>query len=184
MELVPLRERDFYLLHQWFQDPVIEATYARGQTFTLEDIHTKYRPRLSDPNVHCFIVYEDNLPIGFIQYYLIPAYLPEGCNQKTMVRYDMGAQAGIDVFIAERDYRGCGYFQSIFDTLLTTYLRHIQLETVWVDPRSDNANAIRAFQKAGFTLEFENAGHSLLKRLLKQQTSINSRITTSQRSSA
>jgi len=44
-EFKPLRENDLELLHHWFQEETIKQSYARGRSFTLEDIKNKYLPQ-------------------------------------------------------------------------------------------------------------------------------------------
>lgn len=48
-------------MHQW---------YARRKSWSLNEIKEKYEPRIvGKENVLSFIIYKDNDPIGFIQYY-------------------------------------------------------------------------------------------------------------------
>ncbi len=67
----PLYKDNLLLLYRWFQEPTINQQYARGQTWSLKDIENKYHPRLTGlDSVPSFIIYSDNTPTGFIQYYL------------------------------------------------------------------------------------------------------------------
>ena len=81
IEFKPLHKDDLQLLYRWFQEPTINQYYARGQTWSLKDIGVKYLPRLAGhDNVPSFIIYSDNKPIGFIQYYCLSEHYPEGIN--------------------------------------------------------------------------------------------------------
>jgi len=69
IDFKPLHKDDLQLFYQWFQEPTINQQYARGQTWSLEDIENKYLPRLTGhDNVPSFIIYSDHKPIGFIQH--------------------------------------------------------------------------------------------------------------------
>ena len=72
IEFKTLHKDDLQLLYRWFQEPTINQYYARGQTWSLKDIGVKYLPRLTGhDNVPSFIIYSDNKPKGFIQYYCL-----------------------------------------------------------------------------------------------------------------
>ena len=44
----PLTLDDLQQLHQWFQEPTIRQLYARNQSYSLDDITHKYKPRLTN----------------------------------------------------------------------------------------------------------------------------------------
>lgn len=81
IQFKPLQENDLILLYQWFQEPLINQLYARNKAWSLEEISAKYLPRIqSQEKIPSFIVYKDNNPIGYIQYYCLADYLPEGIS--------------------------------------------------------------------------------------------------------
>jgi aminoglycoside 6'-N-acetyltransferase len=73
-----INQNDLTLIYQWFQEPSINQWYARGKPWSLEAIREKYEPRiLGQENVPSFIIYKDETPIGFIQYYQLEHGVPE-----------------------------------------------------------------------------------------------------------
>jgi aminoglycoside 6'-N-acetyltransferase len=147
----PLRKDDLHLLFQWFQEPTINQQYARGQTWSLEDIENKYLPRLTGhDHVPSFIIYSNNKPIGFIQYYCLLEHYPEGIQKESSIfkSYQPNQIAGIDLFIATHEKRGQGLGVVIINQFINDFLSHFRL--VVVDPNHDNIQAIRCYEKSGF----------------------------------
>lgn len=152
-EFKPLHENDLELIHHWFQEETIKESYARGRSFTLEDIKNKYLPRIAgQENVPSFIAYHNNNPIGFIQYYCITENsLPEGVrsyNNPLFKKYSPNELAGIDCFIATAENRGKGLGCEIINNLITEFL--LNFKAIIVDPNKNNEAAIRCYEKAGF----------------------------------
>lgn len=78
-----LNQDDLTLIYQWFQEPSINQWYARGKPWSLEAIREKYEPKiLGQENVPSFIIYKDETPIGFIQYYQLEHGFPEGIHEQ------------------------------------------------------------------------------------------------------
>ncbi|KTD03474.1 GNAT family N-acetyltransferase [Fluoribacter gormanii] len=147
-----LNESDLILLYHWFQEPTIKQWYARGQSWSFDDIKQKYLPRiLGKDNVPSFIIYIDALPLGFIQYYCLNDYLPEGIwhkNHRMFQDYHSNKIAGIDLFIAPSNQRGKGLGKQILDLFITELPNSIC--AILVDPEIHNHQAIRCYEKAGF----------------------------------
>ena len=153
----PLHKDDLKLVYQWFQEPTINQLYARGQTLSFKDIENKYLPRLTGyDNVPSFIIYSDNKPIGFIQYYCLSEHHPEGIHEKSplFIGYLPDQIAGIDLYIAAQEDRGQGLVVVIINQFIDEFLRHFRL--IVVDPSCDNIQAIACYKKAGF----ERSNHS------------------------
>lgn len=147
-----LGEKDLNLLYDWFTEPTINQMYARNQTWSLENIQKKYLPRiLGQEDVPSFIIFKNNNPIGFIQYYCLTVSLPEGIegyNNPLFKEYIPSQLAGIDLFIARANDRGKGLGGSIMNQFISEYLT--QFRAILVDPNSNNNRAIRCYEKAGF----------------------------------
>lgn len=130
-EFKPLHEADLKLMHQWFHEPIIKQSYARGQNFTYEDINNKYLPRIvGHENVPSFIVYQQSSPIGFIQYYFLTENLPEGVKNYTnplFNQYKPDEIAGIDCFIAKNNDRGKGKGVQIINAFIAEFLKTFTL---------------------------------------------------------
>jgi aminoglycoside 6'-N-acetyltransferase len=147
----PLRQDDLQLLYQWFQEPTINQQYAQSQTWSFKDIENKYLPRLTGhDNVPSFIIYSDNKPIGFIQYYCLSEHYPEGIQKESSLfkSYHPNQIAGIDLFIATHENRGQGFGVVIINQFINELLTHFRL--LAVDPKHDNIQAIRCYEKSGF----------------------------------
>ena len=151
IEFKPLHKDDLQLLYQWFQEPTINQLYARSQKWSLKDIENKYLPRLTGhDNVPSFIIYSDNNPIGFIQYYCLSEHYPEGIQKVSSLfkNYQPNQIAGIDLFIATQENRGQGLGVIIINQFINEFLSHFRL--VVVDPNHNNIQAIRCYKKSGF----------------------------------
>ncbi|WP_133127890.1 GNAT family N-acetyltransferase [Legionella nagasakiensis] len=148
----PLSMEHLNQLHQWFQEPIINHWYARGKSWSLNDIREKYEPRiLNKEHVSSLIVYVGNSPFGFIQYYILTYCLPEGIdsyNSLLFQQYNPGDLAGIDLFIAKKEGRGKGLGVKLIDQFIEKYLT--RFKAIIVDPNVNNQQAIRCYEKAGF----------------------------------
>lgn len=147
-----LNQNDLTLLHQWFQEPTINQWYARGADWSLRAIKKKYEPRiLGKENIPSFIIYKDEIPIGFIQYYQFEQGFPEGiAGQDNLIfkQYKQADLVGIDLFIAAENMRGQGMGSKIINQFIETFLTNFS--AVIVDPEVLNSNAIRCYEKSGF----------------------------------
>ena len=157
IQFSPLIEQDLMRLYQWFQEPTIKLWYARGKSFSLEDIRNKYLPRvLGQENVPSFIVYQSNLPIGFIQYYCVGENLPEHPSPKEPLTranplfkyYDPMKVTGIDCFIAHQKNRGKGLGKQLINAFIQQFL--LNFSAIIVDPEPHNMHAIHCYEQCGF----------------------------------
>ncbi|OJW51812.1 MAG: hypothetical protein BGO67_08465 [Alphaproteobacteria bacterium 41-28] len=160
---------------QWFAEPTVKQGYARNQQFSLEDISAKYAPRIEgiDP-VPSFIIYLNQKPIGFIQYYCLSDHLPEGISGNHASLFDEFTPeqlAGIDLFIAEPSCLGVGLGRQIIRRFIAKQL--YRFKAVVVDPQIGNEQAIACYQKAGFlpTQYSEDANYLLMINMLSYRGS-------------
>lgn len=164
-------EKDLELMHRWFQEPEIKRWYARGKSWSFLEITDKYLPQFSgQKNVPSFIIYLDELPVGFIQYYLLVDSLPEGVygyDHPLFKRFPASELAGIDLFIAEQKFRGIGLGRKIIDAFISEHLS--KFKGVVVDPSSDNHQAIACYEKSGFVKTDLSVSESFLILLHQRQ---------------
>lgn len=168
----PLCEADIKLLHHWFQEPIINQWYARNKYWSLDELNQKYLPRIQGKdNVPSFIIYNNNHPIGFIQYYCLSEHFPEGIrdfNHPIFKSYQSKELVGIDLFLAEQENRGKGLAKQV----LKCFMSKLPLNTraILVDPDSNNHQAIRFYIKAGFqaTHYSDNKSYLLLIKQLPE----------------
>ncbi|WP_238400511.1 GNAT family N-acetyltransferase [Legionella bononiensis] len=165
-----LNQHDLSLIYQWFQEPCVNQWYARGQHWSLEAIREKYEPRiLGQVNVPSFIIYKDEIPIGFIQYYPLEHGFPEGIHGQHNLLFKQYKQAelvGIDLFIAEKNMRGKSFGGRIINQFIKDFLTGFSAAVV--DPHILNVNAIRCYEKSGFinTLFSEDSNYLVMVKQL------------------
>ena len=78
-------------------------------------------------NIPSFIIYKDEHPIGFIQYYWLTEHYPEGiqdANHLLFKQYHPNELVGIDLFLADQNNRGRGL------RVLTTFLRKCNISKI------------------------------------------------------
>jgi aminoglycoside 6'-N-acetyltransferase len=149
----PLTESDLPLLHDWFQKPHIKKWYARGVQYTFDMIKEKYLPRILNSSlIPNFIVYADNVPIGYIQLYCLKNSLPDGVidyNHPLFDNSDPNEMAGIDLFIADENYLKKGYASVALENFIKEYIQG-KFTLVVTDPLKSNKNAIQFFENNKF----------------------------------
>lgn len=148
----PLGIKDLNQLYQWFQEPIINHWYARDKSWSLDEITEKYEPRIAGmEHVPSFIVYKDDLPFGFVQFYILTDSLPDGIDgyeSFLFEKYNPRDLPGIDLFIAESEGRGRGLGVELINRFIDKFLT--RFKAVVVDPDVNNQQAIRCYEKAGF----------------------------------
>lgn len=142
----PLAEADFPLMHRWLHQPHVSRWW--GEPPTLERVAEHYSPRvLGEEKVESYLALGDGSPIGYLQLYFLDDYPQhrEAAGLETGV-------AGVDMFIGEPDllYRGLGPWMlgQFLDEVVFT---RSEVQACIIDPAPDNAAAIRAYEKAGFS---------------------------------
>ena len=128
-----LKAEDFDLLCRWFADPPFIRWWGGRPLSTAEVEATFFDGR--DNDFQPMIVEERSCPVGYIQ-----AWIEDGCS------------GGIDI-VLESEARGRGLGTDAVRTLADWLRRERGWTRITVDPRSDNATSIRAFEKAGFVKE-------------------------------
>jgi N-acetylglutamate synthase-like GNAT family acetyltransferase len=151
LKFKPLNIDNLVLLYNWFQEPIVNAFYAQGKTWTLDDIKQKYLPRiLNEDNVPSFIIELDMKPVGFIQYYNLNDHLPEGieANSCLFASIPRSKCAGVDIFLADTSIRGKNIAPHIINEFISSHCAHF--DALVVDPETTNLQAIYCYTKAGF----------------------------------
>src|ERR1039457_5586449 len=99
---VPIDETHVSLMHRWLNDGEALRWYGR-QTTTEDSIRQKYLVAKPRSGTSCFIVQDDQEPIGYLQSYRISDYPQYGSL--------VGAEPhdyGMDLFIGRDDRIGRG----------------------------------------------------------------------------
>lgn len=143
-----VEETDFPLLHTWFKMPHVTEWWPVPQE--REAFFTHFLPRIRDGIRHPYLVFYDDKPIGYIQWYVVdPAkssWLPPLPDNTV----------GIDQFIGDPMYlyKGIGQimikeFMQLLMTSESTASSHSPQAFI-VDPDPTNRAAIRCYEKVGF----------------------------------
>ncbi len=140
----PLAVTDLELLVNWLNKPHVKAWW--DDNLTAEQIREKYRGRMGDQTTYGFIIYFNEKPLGFIQYYYAnrvgEGWWPE----------EVEGTVGIDQYIGEEAYINRGYGSLIIKTFVTKLLDHPRIKKIIVDVDPNNLRAIRCYEKVGFKL--------------------------------
>ena len=147
-----INKKDLKLLHKWFQIPHVLKWYARGEKYTLKRIEEKYIPRINNPTITNFIIYDHDKEVGYIQFYLLTDHYPEGIknnNHPLFKDFKLEELVGIDFFIAEENYLHTGFSSYALNEFIKKYIQG-KFQAVLVDPDKENSIAIRFFEKNGF----------------------------------
>jgi GNAT superfamily N-acetyltransferase len=116
----------------------------------------------------------DLTAVALFPHTLVPVALQAGLGQLSFETGELSAsarqlgQAGLDMMLLP-EFRGRGLGPKVARTLVEHLCSARGWTDITVDPAQDNARAIRAWQKAGFTIEREWPDHpdgpALLMRL-------------------
>lgn len=142
-EFRPLREADLPLLHEWLNRPHVRETW--GPEGTLDDLREKYLPRIAGEDAaQPYVASLDSEPVGYIQSYR--AWAVSGWYAD-----DPGPGVwGIDQFLADGDRLGQGLGTAMVSGFVAHLFADPEVTEIRVDPRPDNARAIRCYEKVGF----------------------------------
>lgn len=147
-----ISENDLKLLQQWFQIPHILKWYARDEIYSFEMIQEKYLPRIGDPTIQSYIIYDHDQSVGYIQIYHVNSHLPEGVinyHHPLFNDFKPNTLAGIDLFIADENYLHTGFSSKVLKEFIKVYING-KFSAVLVDPVKQNITAISFFEKNGF----------------------------------
>ena len=136
----PVTRADFAMLLRWREMPEVLRWWGAWQ-----HAEADFESHLSDPNIAMWIVELDGRAFAYAQDYECHAWDPHPFSH-----LPAGAR-GIDQYIGEPDMLDRGHG--------TAFLRQ-QCERIFADgspaigtdPHPDNARAIRAYEKAGFSI--------------------------------
>ncbi len=155
-----LTTHHFPLLMKWLETPHVKKWWDTEKLWSIECIHQKYdsyvqgyktlatnasKARLTGP-IHAHIIYADEKPIGYIQFYNAQDFPREPAQDLCLLPHNCAA---IDWYIGDPDYLGKGIGPNALIAFLTEYV-FPTFDAVFVDPDTANTNAIRAYEKAGF----------------------------------
>ncbi|MGC2310037.1 MAG: GNAT family N-acetyltransferase [Candidatus Babeliaceae bacterium] len=135
-----LGKKDLPLLFQWMHIPHVSKWWQSPTDWPT--FQTKYRTQLDNPYRSSYMVYLNQIPIGYIQYYQANKF-PEWHNQAKDTY-------GIDILIGEMNYIGKGYGTLIIKQFIKMLCANPEIRKIIADPALDNKAAIACYEKAGF----------------------------------
>lgn len=141
----PLGKKDLPMFFSWVKKPHI-AKWWKSDTY--EKFVEKYRPKISAQNyVYPFIIYINEKPIGYIQYYLADK-ADDGwwCKQQGQ---PVGT-VGMDIIIGEEEYIGKGFGPIFIKKFIEKIFKETKVSKIIIDPDVKNEAAIRCYEKVGF----------------------------------
>jgi len=137
-EFTPMAVTDLPLIKRWLETPhVSEWWHDPAEQFELVS------GDLGHPDMAQFIVAADARPFAYLQCYNISAWDAGFGTQPTGTR-------GLDQFIGEPDMLNCGHGSAFLRDFADRLLADGTPRVV-TDPDPNNARAIRAYEKAGFS---------------------------------
>jgi aminoglycoside 6'-N-acetyltransferase len=149
----PLATTDFENLLKWLQKPHVKKWWDTDLNYTLELIQEKYGSYVDGYKkigperkpIHAFIIYFDDTPIGYIQYYNAYDFPRDGYQLNNLPK----SLAAIDIFIGDENYLGKGIGAKSLELFLDSYA-FAKFDYAFVDPDGSNLAAIKTYEKACF----------------------------------
>jgi RimJ/RimL family protein N-acetyltransferase len=141
---------DHQRMVRWRNEPHVREWWDPDDPpMTLEASRAEYGPlcQVGSSTTACIIEWEGQ-PAGYIQFYPWAAY-PEDVAEVAIVVEP--SAWGLDIFLGEPDLVGKGIGTAAVDALARYLFRERQATSVAFLVAKDNARALRAYEKAGFT---------------------------------
>ncbi len=148
----PLATTDFENLLKWLQQPHVKKWWDADVNYTLELIQEKYGSYVGGYKkigserkpIHAFIIYFDDDPIGYIQYYNAYDFPRDGYQLNNLPK----SLAAIDMFIGDEKYLGKNIGAQSLEFFLDSHV-FTEFDYSLVDPDSSNLAAIKTYGNAG-----------------------------------
>ncbi len=142
LRFLPLEESHLNQLCLWLNKPHVKTWW--DDHLTDDEIKKKYGSRIGDNCIVPFLVYLDQLPLGFIQYYQADkvggGWWPEAKE----------GTVGIDQFIGDEAYLNRGFGTALISAFVEKLFSQKGIQKIIVDVDPDNHRAIRCYEKCGF----------------------------------
>ena len=148
IEFRPLRTDDFATLWEWHQRPHVARWFAPYMPETYDECVREWSDMVERrvPE-RGFLIVVDGREAGYIQSYRLND-APE-----MAVPLALGEDAvAADLFIADESLLGRGVGARVVATFYLRMMEESGLEVGIIDPEVENARAIRAYEKAGFSV--------------------------------
>jgi RimJ/RimL family protein N-acetyltransferase len=137
-----LVESDLSIIEQWLKRPHVKEFWDDGESW--EESYEKYVLKTSSEVVKQYLVYFQDKPIGYIQYYWASKV---GDGWWDGYPDDV---VGIDQYIGEFDYVGKGHGTRMIQEFIYLLRWNHNISKIITDPGPTNLRAIRCYEKCGF----------------------------------
>lgn len=141
----PLAAADLPMLRMWLARPHLQRWWRAGVP-SVEALREKYLPRIAgQDDARPFLALLDDEPVGYIQYY------NAGAGTAAWWPDEPGTDViGIDQFLSDEHRLGQGLGTAMVSRFAAMLFEDRGVREIRVDPRPDNARAIRCYEKVGF----------------------------------
>lgn len=172
MRFCPLTIADFNIMHEWFNQPHVQAFYSL-HSWRFDEVEKKLMPYLSKTNpVKGFIASLKGTPVAYLQYSpLTHNPWPEQDLPDSVITNG----AGIDFFIGAPSLIGKGLGSKVIDAFIRQVI-WAQYEYCLADPDIHNLQSIKALNKCGFEHHKEISTTDPLGKPVKLQLMIKHRL--------
>lgn len=140
-----LEKRDKSMIVKWLSDDNVLKYYeGRDNPFDKKMVEDKFYAKDSDVT-RCIIEFS-NIPIGYIQFYLIDE---EEWREYGYEEFK-GDIFGMDQFIGETRYWGQGIGKELMKAMINFLIKEKAASKIVLDPQDWNERAIKCYEKSGF----------------------------------
>lgn len=140
-----LENKDKGLIVKWLSDDKVLKYYeGRDNPFDEKMVEEKFYSE--DSEVTRGIIEFSNIPIGYIQFYLIDE------EERREYGYEAfkGGIFGTDQFIGETKYWGQGIGKELMKAMINFLIKEKAAHKIVLDPQTWNERAIKCYEKSGF----------------------------------
>lgn len=160
----PLTKADFPLLVKWLNENHVRAWYDGDKIWNEQSVEKKYltyterykrlviEENTIEKPIYPYIIRIDEVKVGYIQYYDSRSFPHEHGHDFDDLPQNT---ASLDMYIGEIDFLGKSLGPKIINLFLKDYVFK-NYQYCLVDPDSSNLAAIKAYQKAGFSIISSN----------------------------
>ncbi|HWW09873.1 MAG TPA: GNAT family N-acetyltransferase [Candidatus Acidoferrales bacterium] len=147
IDFLAVEPEHYPMLWEWLQRPHVAAWFAHFSPSTYEGMVQEQMDKrdgteASSPN----LILLDGVPVGYIQGYRWGDF-PEITEPLAL----SGDAVGADLYLADPELVGRGLGPRVVARFYLRLMEEMGLDLGFIDPEVDNARAIRAYEKAGFT---------------------------------
>ncbi len=137
-----LVESDLLILKDWLKKPHVKEFWDDNESW--QESYNKYVSKISSEAVKQYLVYFQNRPIGYIQYYWASKVGDgwwEGYSNDVV---------GIDQYIGEFDFIGKGHGTQMIKEFINLLKSNLKISKIIADPNPTNSRAIKCYENCGF----------------------------------